>query len=93
MVKALILPLALAAALATTACTNPYDPGQRAAGGALLGAGSGAALGAIAGGGRGAAIGAIAGGLVGGAAGIATTPQQPVYVEPARGYYDSPVGK
>ncbi|HLG86513.1 MAG TPA: YMGG-like glycine zipper-containing protein [Alphaproteobacteria bacterium] len=59
---------------ALTACTNPYDPGQRAAGGALIGAGSGAALGAIAGGGRGAALGALIGGGVGAAAGYATTP-------------------
>ncbi len=29
-------------------CTNTYDPGQRAAGGALIGAGSGAAIGAAA---------------------------------------------
>lgn len=93
MLKALTLPVALLAALTTAACTNPYDPSQRAAGGALLGAGSGAALGAIAGGGRGAAIGAIAGGLVGGAAGVATTPQQPVYAAPAPGYYSGPIGK
>ena len=33
--------LALVASLA--ACTNPYDPGQRALGGAAIGAGSGAA--------------------------------------------------
>ena len=45
----------LAMAMGLTACTNPYDPGQRALGGAAIGAGSGAAIGAIAGGGRGAA--------------------------------------
>src|SRR6202035_4870810 len=44
-------------ACALAGCTNPYDPGQRAAGGALIGAGSGAAIGAIAGGPAGAAIG------------------------------------
>src|SRR3954468_13623273 len=61
--KRIIGPVALAAALATglSACTNPYDPGQRALGGAALGAGTGAAIGGIAGGGRGAAIGAGAG--------------------------------
>lgn len=58
------------------ACTNPYDPGQRAAGGALLGAGAGSALGAIAGGGHGAAVGALAGGAVGALGGYATTPQR-----------------
>ena len=56
--------LVLATGLA--GCTNPYDPGQRAVGGAAIGAGTGAAIGAIAGGGRGAAIGALAGGAVDG---------------------------
>ncbi len=64
--------------IATVAgCTNTYDPGQRAAGGALIGAGGGAALGAIAGGGGGALVGALAGGAVGATAGYATTPEQP----------------
>lgn len=63
--------------LALGACTNPYDPGQRAAGGALIGAGTGAAIGGIAGGGRGAAIGAISGGALGAVAGAVTTPQAP----------------
>ncbi|MBA4782067.1 MAG: hypothetical protein H2045_02460 [Rhizobiales bacterium] len=49
-------------------------PGNRAAGGALIGAGSGAAIGALAGGGRGAAIGALAGGAAGALIGAATTP-------------------
>ncbi|WP_424810563.1 YMGG-like glycine zipper-containing protein [Roseococcus sp. YIM B11640] len=73
----LFLPLGLLAALGTSACTNPYSEGQRAAGGALIGAGSGAALGAIFGGGQGAAIGAITGGAVGAATGVITTPQRP----------------
>jgi hypothetical protein len=74
-------PVVLAAGLALGlgACTNPYSPGQRAAGGALIGAGGGAAIGALAGGGEGAAIGAIAGGLTGAAIGAATTPQRPRY--------------
>ena len=63
--------------LALTGCTNPYDPGQRALGGGLIGAGTGAAFGGIAGGGTGAAIGAAAGGAVGAIAGAATTPQPP----------------
>lgn len=75
--RRLLLPVVLVGALATAGCTNPNDPGQRAAGGALIGAGSGAALGAIFGGGRGAAIGAITGGAVGAATGVITTPQQP----------------
>jgi hypothetical protein len=69
--------------LALASCTNPYDPGQRAVGGGLLGAGAGAAIGGIAGGGRGAAIGAITGGAVGAVTGAATTPPPP----PPPGYY------
>lgn len=71
----LLLPLGLLAALGTSACTNPNDPGQRAVGGGLIGAGAGAGIGAIAGGGRGAAIGAVTGGAVGAATGYVTTPQ------------------
>lgn len=66
----------LVAALACTtmgACTNPYDPGQRALGGGLIGAGGGAAIGGLAGGGEGAAIGALAGAAGGAAVGAATT--------------------
>ncbi len=63
--------------LGTVACTNPYSPGQRAAGGALIGAGGGAAVGALAGGGQGALIGAGVGALGGAAIGAATTPQPP----------------
>lgn len=86
-----LLGLTLVAGLGLSACTNPYDPGQRAVGGGLIGAGAGAALGAIAGGGRGAAIGALAGGALGAAGGAVTTPsgpqqgyyqQQPQYVQP-----------
>ena len=64
-------------AFGTMGCTNPYSQGQRAAGGALLGAGGGAAIGALAGGGQGAAIGAVAGALTGAAVGVVTTPQPP----------------
>ncbi len=70
---------ALGLALGLGACSDPYDPGQRAVGGGLLGAGGGAAVGALAGGGRGAAIGALAGGALGAGAGAATTPQRPSY--------------
>lgn len=73
-----LVPAVLLALLAT-ACTNPYDPTQRAVGGGLIGAGTGAAIGGIAGGGRGAAVGALAGGLGGAAIGAATTPQPPPY--------------
>ena len=75
-------PFALAAAvlgmtLALSACTDPYDPGQRAIGGGLLGAGTGAAIGGLAGGGRGAAAGALIGGGVGAVGGAVTTPRPP----------------
>jgi hypothetical protein len=62
---------------ALAGCTNTHDPFQRAAGGALIGAGSGAAIGAAAGGPYGAALGAAVGGVAGAAAGYATTPPPP----------------
>jgi hypothetical protein len=74
-----------ALALGLTACTNPYDPGQRAVGGGLLGAGAGAAIGGIAGGGKGAAIGALGGGALGAAGGALTTPTPPPPT-----YYNAP---
>ncbi len=84
---------ALVATAALSACTNPYDPNQRALGGAALGAGTGAAIGAIAGGGRGAAIGALVGGAAGAVGGAATTPTPPppgYYGGPPPGYYQQP---
>lgn len=92
--RKIALSLAVVAGLGTAGCTNPYDPGQRAVGGGLIGAGAGAALGGIAGGGRGAAIGALAGGALGAAGGAVTTPTPPpqpyyapAYGRPAPGYY------
>jgi hypothetical protein len=73
------------AALALAGCTNPYDPGQRAVGGGLLGAGGGAALGGLLGGGRGAAAGALLGGAAGAIGGAVTTPNPP-----PRAYYAPP---
>jgi uncharacterized protein YcfJ len=63
--------------LATAAHADPYNPGERALGGGLVGAGTGAVIGAIAGGGRGAGIGAAVGGGLGAVAGAATTPARP----------------
>jgi hypothetical protein len=90
-----IVPIAaaLGMALALSACTDPYDPGQRAVGGGLLGAGAGAAIGGLAGGGRGAAAGALVGGAVGAVGGAATTPQRPppaYYQAPPSGYGYAP---
>ena len=80
-----VLAIGLAATL--VACTNPYDPGQRALGGAALGAGAGAAIGGIAGGGRGALTGALVGGAVGAVGGAVTTPSPPPQrYQPAPGY-------
>src|SRR5215469_240169 len=88
------LAAALGLTLAVSACTDPYDPGQRALGGGLLGAGAGAAIGGIAGGGRGAATGALIGGAVGAVGGAATTPRPPppAYYSPPPGYYPPPPG-
>jgi hypothetical protein len=74
--KKLIYSCAFAVGLAMglSACTDPYDPGQRAIAGGVFGAGTGAAIGGIAGGGRGAATGALIGGALGAVGGAATTP-------------------
>jgi len=84
----------LGIALGLSACTDPYDPGQRAVGGGLIGAGAGAAIGGAAGGGRGALAGALIGGTVGAVGGAATTPQPPPagYYPPPPGYYPPPPG-
>jgi hypothetical protein len=87
-VKSLLLSGALAGGLALglSACTDPYDPGQRALGGAAIGAASGAAIGAAAAGGGGAATGALVGGAVGAVAEVATTPPPPDYGYPPGRY-------
>jgi hypothetical protein len=79
MMKRSIAPGFVAAALVLglAGCTNPYDPGQRAVGGGLLGAGAGAAIGGAVGGGHGAALGAAIGGASGAVTGAATTPPPP----------------
>lgn len=72
---------------------NSNDPGQRAIGGALVGAGSGALTGGLIGGWEGAGVGAAAGAVIGAVAGAATTPapgaQAAVYPAPA--YQPQPV--
>lgn len=78
----------LGLALGLAACSNPYDPGQRALGGGAIGAGSGALLGGVLGGGRGALGGALIGGAVGAVGGAATTPRPPpVYYQQPQPYY------
>jgi hypothetical protein len=86
--KKLISSCAFAVGLAMglSACTDPYDPGQRAIGGGLFGAGTGAAIGGIAGGGRGAATGALIGGALGAVGGAATTPSPSYYGYGSNGY-------
>lgn len=84
MSRILWLP-ALVALLALAACTDPYDPAQRALGGGAIGAGAGAAIGGLAGGWYGAGIGALAGGAVGAVTGAVTTPRPP-----APAYYSAP---
>ncbi len=77
--KATLSIAALSLALGLGACSNSYDPGQRALGGGLLGAGAGAGIGALAGGGKGAAIGGATGAALGAGTGYVTTPQRPTY--------------
>jgi hypothetical protein len=84
--------LVLALPLVLGACTNPYDPNQRAAGGMLAGAAAGAAIGAAAGGGHGAALGAAIGAAAGLVGGVATTPPPPPYPPPQATYYPPPPG-
>jgi hypothetical protein len=78
--------LVLLPALAVGACTNPYDPGQRALGGAALGAGAGALVGSASGN---AGAGAVIGGALGAVTGAVTTPQ-PQYYQPAPQAYYQP---
>ena len=83
--KKLITPALLCGALGLAACTNPYDPGQRAMAGMPAGALTGAAIGAGIGlatgpaapvaAPAGALIGAGVGAIGGAGAGAATAPQ------------------
>ena len=75
--------------LAATAYADPYNPGERAITGGLLGAGTGAVIGAIAGGGHGAGIGAAVGGGLGAVADAATTPARPPPHAYRRHYYNA----
>jgi len=85
MMRRVALTLGMVGLLGLASCTNPYDPGQRAVGGAAIGAGTGALIGGLAGGGRGAGIGALVGAGAGAITGAATTPQPP-----PPGYYPPP---
>ena len=80
------LSLVMVAGLGLSACTDPYDPGQRALGGAGIGAAGGALLGGALGGGRGAVAGALLGGGAGAVTGAATTPNRPYYQQGYGGY-------
>jgi hypothetical protein len=64
-------------------CGSPYNTGDRALSGGLIGGAGGAAVGALAGGGTGALIGGGLGAAGGAAIGAATTPS------PRYGYYSS----
>ncbi len=76
MLRKTVVTLTAAALTLGLAACDPYNPGQRAVGGGLLGAGAGAAIGGLAGGGHGAAIGALGGGALGAVGGAATTPNR-----------------
>jgi hypothetical protein len=70
--KRILSAAAVGAMLLGLAACNPYDPGQRALGGAAIGAGTGALIGGVAGGNAG--TGALIGGAIGAVGGAATTP-------------------
>jgi hypothetical protein len=70
--KRILSATAVGAMLLSLAACNPYDPGQRALGGAAIGAGTGALIGGVAGGNAG--TGALIGGAIGAVGGAATTP-------------------
>jgi YMGG-like Gly-zipper len=76
--------LALVLGFGLAACSDPYDPTQRAIAGGAIGAGSGAAIGALAGGGTGAAIGAGVGAVAGAVTGVVTTPEPQAPPPPVR---------
>ena len=60
-------------------CGSPYNTGDRAVSGALIGGAGRAAIGGLAGGGKGALIGGGVGAVGGAAIGAATTPPPPRY--------------
>jgi hypothetical protein len=78
--------LIIATTLCLVGCGSPYNAGDRASSGALIGGAGGAAIGGLAGGGTGALIGGGAGALGGAAVGAATTPS------PRYGSYSSSYG-
>jgi hypothetical protein len=78
---------ALGMVLGLSACTDPYDPDQRAFGAVACSVQARELpSGGIAGGGRGAATGALLGGALGAIGGAATTPSPGSY---GRSYYGS----
>ncbi len=85
MKKMMTFAAAAALALSVSACNTP---GERAAGGALIGGATGATIGAVAGGGRGALIGGAIGAAGGAIVGAGTAPD-PAYGRSGcpRGYY------
>lgn len=76
--------LAAALLLGLAGCGSPYDPGDRALSGGLIGAGAGAAIGSLSGD---AGAGALIGGAVGALGGAVTTPSPPYAAPPPAAYY------
>jgi hypothetical protein len=68
------LLLVAATGLCLAGCGSPYNTGDRALSGGLIGGAGGAAVGGLAGGGKGALIGGGLGAAGGAAVGAATTP-------------------
>ena len=87
--RKILLIAATSACLA--GCGSPYNTGDRALSGGLIGGAGGAAIGGLAGGGKGALIGGAAGAVGGAAVGAATTPS-PRYNSYSSGYGSSGSG-
>src|SRR5690606_12139930 len=85
MKKIITLAAAIGLVFSVAACNTP---GERAAGGALIGGAAGATVGAVAGGGRGALLGGALGAGAGAIIGAGTAPD-PAYGRDGcpRGYY------
>jgi hypothetical protein len=83
--------LIIASIVLVAGCSNPHQPGPRAAAGGLLAGAGGAVMGALAGGGKGALIGGGVGAVGGAVAGAltASAPKKSLYSSGSGSYPSS----